>query len=170
MTWRVRAVLASAFVAVLFAGAALSPYFLAAGKAAPHAAAPQADSSSQAASGPEALVDRAFARVSGSVVADEGVPSGFAEEVCDLSALDPVQVRARGGVVGALVPLGEEEARTVLRAQFSARGWHAVSGAGAAGRGDTFERGEGRFRWAFVSCQAAASGTCVVVAVEEEQP
>ena len=98
----------------------------------------------------------------------DGVPADFAAEVCDVETLDPTQVQAQGGVVGVVTPLAEDAARAAVRDQFGSRGWHAVAGESSQGRGDTFERDEGPYRWAFASCQAVAGGTCVVIMVEED--
>lgn len=165
MSWRARAWVAVAVVACLFAGAVLVPRAASTAPAAPSAPGPAANGA-QAPSGPAGLVDRAFSQVSGAQLADDGVPGDFSAEVCDVEALDPVEVRAQGGVVGVVTSLAEDAARATVRDQFASRGWHAVAGEGSQGRGDTFERDEGPYRWAFASCQAVASGTCVVIMVE----
>lgn len=167
MSWRARAWAAVAVVACLFAGAALVPRAVGTVQKTPSAPA-SSERDAWAASGPAGLVDRAFSQVGGAELADDGVPADFAAEVCDVEVLDPVQVQARGGVVGVVTPLAEDAARAAVRDQLVSRGWHAVAGESSQGRGDTFERDEGPYRWAFASCQAVAGGTCVVIMVEED--
>ena len=161
-----RAAVATAFVALLCAGAIVVP------RLADFAHAPSSPDGGLsdrtiAETSPSGFVDQAFARLSGSTLRPEGVPGDFTAEACDVGALNPVQVQGQGGVVGVVSPLGEEEARAIVRGQFADHGWHKVAGAGSQGRGDTFERAEGPYRWAFASCRVVAGGTCVVIAVEE---
>jgi hypothetical protein len=167
MSWRARAWAAVAVVACLFAGAALVSRTVSTVQKTPPAPL-SSERDAWAANGPAGLADRTFSQVGGAELADDGVPADFAAEVCDVETLDPTQVQAQGGVVGVVTPLAEDAARAAVRDQFGSRGWHAVAGESSQGRGDTFERDEGPYRWAFAYCQAVAGGTCVVIMVEED--
>lgn len=95
-------------------------------------------------------------------------PEAFEEEVLSLAGLSEVRVDPRSSVVGFTAVGSAERAFEHAARELEVRGWTSIdSGSTTCG---SFVKGEGRYRWAFVSCVQVGSTTSVVVqSVSEDE-
>ncbi len=99
----------------------------------------------------------------GSYAAESGTEelADFEREVLPLSGRAGLRASSGGTLVGFTASGGAAEAFAAISDELEGRGWTAVS-SGSAQTG-TFAKGEGTFRWAFVSCADVGGEASVVV-------
>lgn len=116
---------------------------------------------------------------------DQGVASSMFSRLADppaTSSVVPPEVRAEvlGGfdqadeelyardTVGLLLPCAADEAQRSVAAALASCGWTSVGEVSAAGRGLTFVKQQGLYRWLFMQVVEQAGSTTVVLTLQKE--